>query len=111
MQFYCRGSRISESLAKTSASGPQNGRSILPTENDRQTRCSNFQLCLQPMILSRKEFRRRVEDETLARGFHYRFAYAPLISWTIKWMKSGPPSMYLAAVYISARNGALIAAA
>src|SRR5229473_4300317 len=111
MQFYCRGSRISESLAKASASEPQvAGAYYLPTMIDK-TWCSNFQLCLQPMILSRKEFRRRIEDETLARGFHCRFAYAPLISSTIKWMKSGPPSMCLAAVYISALSGALITAA
>jgi len=36
MQFYCRGSRISESLAKTSASGPQvAGAYYLPTMIDR----------------------------------------------------------------------------
>src|SRR5260370_31529723 len=111
MQYYCRGSKVSESLAKTPASGPQVAEAYLPSDNDRQTCCSNFQLCLQPMILSRKEFRRRIEDETLARGFHCRFAYAPLISSTIKWMNSAPPSMCLAAVYISAFSGALITAA
>jgi len=60
-----------------------------------------------PMILCRKEFRRRNRRRNPRRENFIASAYAPPISWTIIVDEVRARSMWTRGVYISSRNGAL----